>query len=393
VPIVLTEADDTSLHFLPPRLLFLGKKRMFATVPEAGDVPVSVAGRAPATGSGFAARRVLAALQKRNIDAAPLLRRVGLSDYNPDDRQQRISALSEARLVEYAAEATADTAFGLHLAQGADPREAGLLYYAVSAGKDVREALALFARYSRIVNDSVRVAIVPRAEGVTLAANYVGVPRHRFRQIVEFQFAIVVKALREAAGRKIGPSRVLFAHARISDRKEFDRFYNCRVEFGAPADALDVARDVLGLPLVTSDRHLLETLRPYCEEAAKARRTAAGSLRASVENEIYRLLPHGRANMATVAKALGISPRTLGRRLAEEETNFAKLIDDLRRALSLQYVREPNFTMAQIAWLLGYERSESFTHAFRRWAGRPPSQVRSASQTESVDAKMQNSVA
>ena len=353
---------------------------------------MSVAGRAPATGSGFAARRVLAVLQKRKIDAAPLLRRVGLSDYSPDDRQQRISASSQARLVEYAAEAVADTAFGLHLAQETDPREAGLLFYAISAGKDVREALALFARYSRIVNEAVRVAIVPQAEGVTLTLNFVGVPRHRFKQNIEFAIAVVLKALREASGRKIGPSRVHFSHPRITDLKEFDRFYNCRVEFGAPTDALDFAHETLALPLVTSDRYLLETLRPYCEEAAKVRHTAAGSLRALVENEIYRLLPHGRANVATVAKALGISPRTLGRRLAEEETNFAKLIDDLRRTLSLQYVREPNFTMAEIAWLLGYERSESFTHAFRRWAGRPPSQVRSASQTESVDAKMQNSV-
>ena len=321
---------------------------------------MSIAGGASATGSGFAARRVLAVLQKRKIDAAPLLRRVGLSDYNPDDRQQRISASSQARLVEYAAEAVADTAFGLHLAQETNPREAGLLFFAVSAGKDVREALALFARYIHVVNESVRVVIVPRGEGVTLALNYAGLPRHRSKQNIEFGIAVVVRALREASGREISPSRVHFSHPRITDLKEFDRFYNCRVEFGAPTDALDFAHESLSLPLVTSDRYLLETLRPYCEEAAKALHTAAGSLRASVENEIYRLLPHGRANVATVAKALGVSPRTLGRRLAEEGTNFAKLIDDLRRTLSLQYVREPNFTMAQIAWLLGYERSEFF---------------------------------
>jgi AraC-like DNA-binding protein len=351
---------------------------------------VTVAGRAPATVSGFAARRVLAILQKRKIDAAPLLRRAGLSDSIRDDRQQRVSALGQARLVEYAAQATADTAFGLHLAQETDPREAGLLFYALSAGKDVREALALFVRYSRIVSDSVRVAIVPRAEGVTLTLNCVGVPRHRCKENIEFTIAVVLKALREASGRNIGPSRVLFSHLRITDLKEFDRFYNCRVEFGAPTDELDFGLDVLNLPLVTSDRYLLETLRPYCEEAAKARHTAAGSLRASVENEIYRLLPHGRASVETVAKALGVSPRTLARRLAEEGTNFANLVEDLRRALALQYVREADFTMAQIAWLLGYERSESFTHAFRRWTGRSPTQVRSAANAESAGAKMQN---
>jgi AraC-like DNA-binding protein len=349
---------------------------------------VSDASQGQATVSGFAARRALSVLRKQKVEAAPLLRRAGLLDYNPGDLERRISATSQALLVEYAAEALKDTAFGLHLAQETDPREAGLLFYAVSAGKDVREALALFVRYSRIVNDSVRGAIVPRAQGATLAVTYHGVSRHRCRQIVEFQFAMVIKALREAAGRKFSPTAVLCSHTRNSELREFDRFYNCRVEFGAPVDALTFTDDALNLPLVTSDRYLLETLRPYCEEAAKAR-PAAGSLRASVESEIYRLLPHGRANVETVAKTVGVSPRTLARRLAEEGTNFAKLVDELRRTLALQYVREANFTMGQIAWLLGYERSESFTHAFRRWAGRPPSRVRYAADGESAGAKTQ----
>ena len=350
---------------------------------------MSVAGRAAATVSGFAARRALWALQNHKIEATPLLRRAGLSDYNPDNRHQRISALSQARLVEYVAEAIGDTAFGLHLAQETDPREAGLLFYAVSAGKDVREALGLFARYARIVNDGVTMAIVPLTEGATVAVSILDVPRHRFKQNVEFGLAMIVKALRHAAGRKISPNRVLCSHARVSDQKEFDRFYNCRVEFGAPTDELDFGYDVLGLPLVTSDRYLLETLRPYCEEAAKVRHTAAGSLRASVENEIYRLLPHGRASAETAARALGMSPRTLARRLAEEGASFAKLLDDLRRTLALQYVSESNFTIAQIAWLLGYERSESFSHAFRRWTGQSPSRFRSASNAESNVVKTQ----
>ena len=93
----------------------------------------------------------------------------------------------------------------------------------------------------------------------------------------------------------------------------------------------------------------------------------------------------------TVAKTVGVSSRTLARRLAEEGTNFAKLVDELRRTLALQYVRETDFTMGQIAWLLGYERVESFTHAFRRWAGRSPTRVRSASAGESAGAETQKS--
>ncbi len=302
-----------------------------------------------------------------------------MSGYDPDDRHRRISAVGQARLVELASAAAGDTAFGLHLAMEANPKEAGLLFYAVAAAGNVREALELFARYSRVVNDSVQVAVVRKTGGVTVAVSYVGISRHRFPQIVEFQFAIVVKAIREVAGRKISPTRVVCAHARGSGQKEFDRFFGCRVEFTAQADALDFADETLGLALVTSDKYLLETLRPFCEAATKAHLSVQNPVRVSVENEIYRLLPHGKANLETVARALGASARTLVRRLAAEGTTFARIVGDLRHELSLQYLKGSDFTIAQIAWLLGYEQPELFTHAFRRWTGQPPSQIRSAS--------------
>jgi len=65
----------------------------------------------------------------------------------------------------------------------------------------------------------------------------------------------------------------------------------------------------------------------------------------------------------------------MSRRLAEEGTNFAEVVDELR--LALQYLKEPRIKTAQIGWLLGYEGQTSFNHAFRRWTGRSPSAARS----------------
>jgi AraC-like DNA-binding protein len=110
--------------------------------------------------------------------------------------------------------------------------------------------------------------------------------------------------------------------------------------------------------------------------AAKERNTTAGSLRAAVESEAEKLLPHGKAKAQTVAKNLALSVRTLSRRLADEGTTYAEIVDDLRRSLALQYLKEPGMSVSQIAWLLGYEGSTSFNHAFRRWTGQSPSAVR-----------------
>jgi hypothetical protein len=85
------------------------------------------------TATGFAARQAIAALGKHNIELAPLLRRVGLSERDFDNHQLRISAIAQVRLLEYAAEALGDSAFGLHLAQQANLRQAGLLFYVKSS--------------------------------------------------------------------------------------------------------------------------------------------------------------------------------------------------------------------------------------------------------------------
>ena len=107
---------------------------------------MGLAARPTTTVTGFALRQALAALQARSIDGEPLLKRSGLAEYDPNDRQRRISAVGQARFVELAAAAAGDASFGLHLAIETNPREAGLLFYAAAAAKDVREALELFAR-------------------------------------------------------------------------------------------------------------------------------------------------------------------------------------------------------------------------------------------------------
>jgi AraC-like DNA-binding protein len=92
------------------------------------------------------------------------------------------------------------------------------------------------------------------------------------------------------------------------------------------------------------------------------------------------LLPHGKANRQRVAKALGLTERTLAQKLGEENTSYESVVDRLRHSLALQYIKEPSVSLAQIAWLLGYEGPTSFNHAFARWTGRSASEARSDNQ-------------
>ena len=124
-------------------------------------------------------------------------------------------------------------------------------------------------------------------------------------------------------------------------------------------------------------RSSLRRKAPRCSSAvlrygAKERATANGTLRAAVENEVQQRLQRGKAKKQTIAKALALSARTLSRRLADEGTTYEEVVDQLRQTLALQYIKDRGISISQIAWLLGYEGSTSFNHAFKRWTGRSP---------------------
>ena len=87
-----------------------------------------------------------------------------------------------------------------------------------------------------------------------------------------------------------------------------------------------------------------------------------------------------------------MSERTLSRRLADERTTYEELGDQLRRSLALQYIRAPSISVSQIAWLLGYEGSTLFSHAFARWTGRSPSAVRKDEKLPALAERQRRSV-
>ena len=335
------------------------------------------------TATGFAAKEAIAALRKRHVEIAPPLRRAGLSEHDlahaEDDGNpitHRISAIAQVKFLDFAAEAMNDSAFGLHLAGQVDPRDVGIFFYVGSAASDVGEALTLYSRYSRIANEAVHAKLTPRPGGAALEIEFAGLPSYAVRQNTEFVWGCFKIGLRAITGRNVTPTSVAFSHSRNSDLREFERFFGCPVEFGAQANLLALTDDALRIPLLTADPKLLHALRPFCDMAAKDRNTGNGTLRSVVEKEAERLLPHGKAKAQAVAKNLALSVRTLSRRLADEGTTYAEVVDHLRRSLALQYLKEPGVSVSQIAWLLGYEGSTSFNHAFRRWTGQSPSAAR-----------------
>ncbi len=166
-------------------------------------------------------------------------------------------------------------------------------------------------------------------------------------------------------------------HLRGGTPAEFRTFFGRDVEFGADGDAISFPVPVALLPLVGRDGYLHDLLRRYADEALIRKAPHGATVRSRVEKTLTTLLPHGRGVAKEVARQMGLSTRTLSRKLGEEKTSFAEILDQLRAALAKRYLEEEQLPVSEVAWLLGYRELSSLTHAFKRWTGMTPRQFRS----------------
>jgi AraC-like DNA-binding protein len=195
---------------------------------------------------------------------------------------------------------------------------------------------------------------------------------------MEFCMFGVLRICRVLTGQNIVPQHFSIAHHRSGSTSEMARFVGTKVEFGADTDELALKLDARDLPLIHSDPYLNDLLLKYCEAALADRRRDMSELRTKVENAISSLLPHGRVLVGDVARNLGMSERTLGRKLADEGLNFTQILQQLRRDLAVRYLDDRRLQVSKIAWLLGFHDVSAFTHACKRWTGKTPSQMRTA---------------
>jgi AraC-like DNA-binding protein len=247
----------------------------------------------------------------------------------------------------------------------------------MASSQTLGDGLRRVARYSRITNESL---VVGYREGNRLVINlsYSGVPRHSDRHQIEFCMFGVLRICRLLTGQNIVPQHFSIAHHRSGSTSEMARFVGTRVEFGADTDELALKLDARDLPLIHSDPYLNDLLLKYCEAALADRRGDKGQLRTSVENAISTMLPHGRVLAENVARSLGMSERTLARKLSDERLNFTEILQQLRRNLAVRYLDDRKLHVSKIAWLLGFNDVSAFTHAYKRWTGKTPSQMRAA---------------
>jgi AraC-like DNA-binding protein len=324
---------------------------------------------------GLLSRLAYERARREGADVGAMLQRSGLTARAINEKSVPLGVRNQIKFVELVADAVDDKLLGFHLAQTYDPREIGLLYYVAASADTLWESLLRLERYSALVNDGI-VLTVKKGNLLRVRFQYAGVPRHSDTHQIEFWMASLIRICRRLTGRDLKPIHVRIIHPRVDDRREIAKLVDGDIETGVNADEIEFPLEVGEFQLVTADPYLNRLCVQCCEETLARRETKGSPLKIKVENAIAAILPHRKIRIDIIAAKLGMSSKTLARRLSSEGCSFAQTLNDLRSALAHRYLADRSLTISEIAWLLGYAEIGAFTRAFQRWTGMTPSAAR-----------------
>jgi AraC-like DNA-binding protein len=326
------------------------------------------------TAMGVSARQAWMRARARGVAVRPLLEKARLTSEQLKDVRVRVPVRSQIDFLNRVAEALDDDMLGVNLALEFELRKGGLFYYVLASSDTLRDLFARGARFASLANEGViQQCIDGRHLGFTL--RYAGVRRQEDRHQIEFWLVALLRICRQVTGIHLNPARVRVTHNRDHGHARLAKVMGCDIEFGATTDEILFAHECGDLRLKHADPYLNKLLLETCEQLLSQQRRTRESFAARVENAVTPRLPHGKARAGVIAAEFGMSERTLARRLAAEGVNFTRLIERLRLDLARRYLRDEEMSVSRIAWLLGYQEVGAFTHAFRRWTGKTPSEM------------------
>jgi AraC-like DNA-binding protein len=322
----------------------------------------------------FHCRFFLRELRARGIDAQSALSSLGISYSEREDLHQFISAAQFRAFLSLVEELAGDPNVGLLAGERARAEDTGLLGLLVRSSPDGRSAYDRCNQYRAIVQEALDLDN-NLLDGV-LVCRRRNMPGVAASPILSEYFLARTLALTRQLFGPIEPLEVRLMHPAPADVREHVRVLGKALSFRQRDDAVVFPAELLSRPLPHHDPVAAHVLEDYISRLPKLGGAAPVDVGEAARQAIREQLRRGRATMAQVANKLMVSERTLHRQLGQEGTSFQQLLDEVRRNLALQYLREPRYSASELSARLGFNAPAAFYRAFRRWTGSAFSEYR-----------------
>lgn len=312
-------------------------------------------------------------LEAYGHDPEPLYRDVGIHPDLLKKSGARIQYASVNKLWRKAAEIIDDPCFGLQAAKYWHPSYLYALGYAWLTSHTLREALNRFVRYLRIVSEASSLILEDDSDGLTLRVDLQSAGMRVPAQIDMFM-AINIHMCRLNYGENLKPLSVNFVHPEPSCSKKYFDLFKSPVHFSSSRDSISFSLAEVDQHLLGANPHLArindQLLINYLAKLNKE------DIIHRAKASIIEMMPSGGVADEKVAQKLNMSVRSFQRKLNDAGTTFRKISDATRKELALNYVRDQDIELFEIAFLLGFSEQSAFSRAFKRWTGNSPSEIR-----------------
>ena len=273
-----------------------------------------------------------------------------------------------------AASLVKDPAMGIRMGLLIHPSHLGALGYAWMASSTLRTALNRGRRFGRMFNEHVDITLEDRPGGIR--ATY-GMSRQPTRPnlVGDGQIAGLLSLCRSSFGSQLTPARVTLKRQKPADPGPWLEYFGENVSFGQENNSLMISSADADSPLTTSNPEMIRLHEDVIERYLM--RMDRDSVLNRARLHIMEQLPSGRVTEDDTARALAVSKRTLHRKLRENGETFRSVLAQVRMNLARRYIEIEDYSVTEIAFLLGYTDTSAFSRAFRSWFGRSPTQARS----------------
>lgn len=241
--------------------------------------------------------------------------------------------------------------------------------------RDYREALYRMSRYKQLCPPE-GLRITEEGELCTIDLEWGNSLQTGPPMLVGITLAYLLELGRRGTGQPLRARLVEFTEP-MGDVETLEAYFGCRIRFGAARNRLSLPRQDLDRPFISYNEELLEILTPVLDRSLDERRNSR-SVSDMVKRIMKRCLTGGRPDIHVVAKEMGMSDRTLQRKLTDENTSYKQLLTQARHEQAIKYLADPLLEIKEVAFLIGYEDQNSFYRAFRMWEGDTPSNWRAA---------------
>ncbi len=306
-----------------------------------------------------------------------LLETAGLSAPALADNGEMLDSDQLVRLTQAAISHLGDAELGLHFGQRFEFTTMGAFPYVVMNAPIVEVALRNMARYAATLVDGVRLEFVGDAPVARFDLHFGEFDESTHRHVTEAAAVIFVRFLRKLVGDAWNPLSVCFPHDAPSSLQEHLDFFGCDIAFGQGSTSIAFDAGILPLAIEAADRDLLPIIERHLDDVIEAE-SHSDRFHHQIEKSVAGRVCDGHPTIRGTARELGLSVRTLQRRLDDRGLCYRDVVARVRERLAIRYLCDTEMSLSEIAFLLGYSELSAFDRAFRAWQNDSPRSYRRA---------------